>query len=224
MQFKVAESLKSIGTVSERSHFPLAKIKHFTRSCQILIRRKLEEEYHFPKTNRSSVSPPWVVSPSYSLSPTLISPSVISFRLNANSEEAGAAFHSNRSFVIKNPCGQALCAGRSRLLFEKEKMRSPVRLSSREQPQSLPAPARTHWRKSVLNLQARSHQNNICVFGLLSVILAEKRGEKKNERKYRTEHKEMCRKQQPTQDSIVEREEGSSASTATPVLQSSLSR
>lgn len=58
MQFKAAESLKSIGTVSEGSHFPLAKIKHFTMSCQILIRRKLAKEYHFPKTNRSSVSHP----------------------------------------------------------------------------------------------------------------------------------------------------------------------
>lgn len=86
MQFKAAESMKSIGAVSERSHFPLAKIKHFTRSCQILIRRKLAEGYHFPKTNRSSVSPPQVVSPSPSLSPTLISSSVISSRLNASSE------------------------------------------------------------------------------------------------------------------------------------------
>lgn len=101
--------MKSIGAVSERSHFPLAKIKHFTRSCQILIRRKLAEEYHFPKTNRSSVSPPRVVSPSPSPSPTLISSSVISSRLNANSEEAGAAFHSNRSLVMKNPCRRAPC-------------------------------------------------------------------------------------------------------------------
>lgn len=146
MQFKAAESMKSIGAVSERSHFPLAKIKHFTRSCQILIRRKLAEGYHFPKTNRSSVSPPQVVSPSPSLSPTLISSSVISSRLNASSEEAGAAFHSNRSFVIKKKKHAAgpRATGRSRLLFEMEKMRSPVRLSSRERPRSLPAPACTH--------------------------------------------------------------------------------
>ena len=57
MQFKAVELLISIGTVSERSHFPPAKIKQFTGSCQILIRRKLAEEYDFPKTNRSSVSP-----------------------------------------------------------------------------------------------------------------------------------------------------------------------
>lgn len=50
---------KSIGAVSERSHFPPAKIKHFTRSCQILIRRKLAEEYHFPKqTGQVFLSPP----------------------------------------------------------------------------------------------------------------------------------------------------------------------
>lgn len=79
-----------------------------------------------------------------------------------------------------------------RLLFETEKMRSPVRLSSWDQPRSLPAPARTHWRKSIQNLWARSHQNNICVFGLQSVFLAEQREREKNkENTHRTEHKEM---------------------------------
>lgn len=89
--------------------------------------------------------------------------------------KAGAAFHSNKSFVIKNPCRQPPCAGRSRLLFETERMRSLLRLGSWEQPRSLPAPARTHWRKSILDLRARSHQNNICVFGLQSVFPTERR-------------------------------------------------
>lgn len=57
MQFKAAQPLESIDSVSRGGHFPGAEIKHFTMSCQILIRRKLAEEQHFLKTNRSSVSP-----------------------------------------------------------------------------------------------------------------------------------------------------------------------
>lgn len=186
--------------MSERSHFPLAKIKHFTTSCQILIRRKLAEEYHFPKQTGQVFLLFWVACLTLSPSPALISSSVISSCLNANSKGARAVFHSNRSFVIKEgggkphtgrPCAPAVAV----CCLKQRGWGLRFCLNSRERPQSLPAPARTRWRKSVLNLRARSHQNNIWVSGLQSVLLAEKKGEKtrKKENRQRTEHKEMSR-------------------------------
>lgn len=120
-------------------------------------------------------------------------------------KKAGAAFHSNRSFVIKNPCRQPPCTGRSRLLFEMERMRSPLRLGSWEQPRSLPAPARTHWRKSVLDLRARSHQNNICVFGLQSVFLTERRKKTHTETEQQRDVEAGC---SPHKTGSSERERG----------------
>lgn len=217
--------------MSERSHFPLAKIKHFTTSCQILIRRKLAEEYHFPKQTGQVFLLFWVACPTLSPSPALISSSVISSCLNANSKGARAVFHSNRSFVIKEggkphagrPCAPAVAV----CCLKQRGWGLRFCLNSQERPQSLPAPARTRWRKSVLNLRARSHQNNIWVSGLQSVLLAEKK-ERKQERKKtdREQSTKRCRgRQQPTQGNFGgEREEASSASTSTPVLQSLLSR
>lgn len=197
--------MKSIGAVSERSHFPLAKIKHFTRSCQILIRRKLAEEYHFPKTNRSSVSPPWVVSPSPSPSPTLISSSVISSRLNANSEEAGAAFHSNRSFVMKNPCRRSPYgpAGAGCCL-----KRRGWGLRFAPAPGSNPrACQRPHVHTDASPSWISESDLTKTIFAFLACSLCSwlNRGKKKRKKEdtHRTEHKEMCRRQQPTQDSLV---------------------
>lgn len=129
--------------MSERSHFPPAKIKHFTRSCQILIRRKLAEEYHFPKqTGQVFLSPPPGVVSRSPLT-TLISSSVISSCLNASSEESWGCVPL-RSFVIKKEKDKALCGGRSRLPFETgEDEVSPVQPGSQEQPER-PASARTY--------------------------------------------------------------------------------
>lgn len=57
------------------------------------------------------------------------------------------------------------CAGRQEGLVVWQK-RSPYGVGSWQWPRSQPSPARRHWRKPVLNLQAWSHQNNICVFAL----------------------------------------------------------
>lgn len=198
--------------MSERSHFPPAKIKHFTRSCQILIRRKLAEEYHFPKqTGQVFLSPPPGVVSRSPLT-TLISSSVISSCLNASSEESWGCVPL-RSFVIKKEKDKALCGGRSRLPFETgEDEVSPVQPGSQEQPER-PASARTYTLTQVRpqspcqispKQYLRFFWPAVCVPGS-----TEGGGKKKNEKErkhthtHRTEHKEMCRRQQPTQDSLV---------------------
>lgn len=184
MQFKAAQSLKSIGTVSERSHFPLAKIKHFTMSRQILIRRKLAEEYHFPKTNRSSVSPPRVVVPSPSLSPALISSSVISSRLNANSEECWGCISFKQIICNKKPMQAGPCAPAGAGCCLKRRGWG-LRFTSApgSSPTSLPAPARTHWRKSVSGSQSQiSPKQYLCFWPAVCVP-----GWKEKENTHRTE-------------------------------------
>lgn len=215
--------------MSERSHFPLAKIKHFTTSCQILIRRKLAEEYHFPKQTGQVFLLFWVACPTLSPSPALISSSVISSCLNANSKGARAVFHSNRSFVIKEgggephagrPCAPAVAV----CCLKQRGWGLRFCLNSRERPQSLPALADA----SPSSIYEPDLTKTISEFLACSRCYWLKKKERKQERKKtdREQSTKRCRgRQQPTQGNFGgEREEASSASTSTPVLQSLLSR
>lgn len=202
--------------MSERSHFPLAKIKHFTTSCQILIRRKLAEEYHFPKQTGQVFLLFWVACPTLSPSPALISSSVISSCLNANSKGARAVFHSNRSFVIKEEGGgrkaprrQALCTGSSRLLFETERMRSPV---WPQLPGATPKPAstRTHSLTQVRpqSTSPISPKQYLSFWPAVGVTGWKKRRENKKERK-QTENRaqrDVEAGSSPHKTTLVERE------------------
>lgn len=217
--------------MSERSHFPPAKIKHFTRSCQILIRRKLAEEYHFPKqTGQVFLSPPPGVVSRSPLT-TLISSSVISSCLNASSEESWGCVPL-RSFVIKKEKDKAPCGGRSRLPFETgEDEVSPVQPGSQEQPER-PASARTYTLTQVRPqspCQISPKQYLRFFWPAVCVPGSTEGGGKKNEKERKHTHTEQNTKRcvegsSPHKTASSERGEGSSASTSTPVLQSSLSR
>lgn len=217
--------------MSERSHFPPAKIKHFTRSCQILIRRKLAEEYHFPKqTGQVFLSPPPGVVSRSPLT-TLISSSVISSCLNASSEESWGCVPL-RSFVIKKEKDKALCGGRSRLPFETgEDEVSPVQPGSQEQPER-PASARTYTLTQVRPqspCQISPKQYLRFFWPAVCVPGSTEGGGKKNEKERKHTHTEQNTKRcvegsSPHKTASSERGEGGSASTSTPVLQSSLSR
>lgn len=217
--------------MSERSHFPPAKIKHFTRSCQILIRRKLAEEYHFPKqTGQVFLSPPPGVVSRSPLT-TLISSSVISSCLNASSEESWGCVPL-RSFVIKKEKDKAPCGGRSRLPFETgEDEVSPVQPGSQEQPER-PASTRTYTLTQVRPqspCQISPKQYLRFFWPAVCVPGSTEGGGKKNEKERKHTHTEQNTKRcvegsSPHKTASSERGEGSSASTSTPVLQSSLSR
>lgn len=175
-------------------------------SCQIFIRRKLAGEIQFFQNKQvKCFFPLWAVPPSLSLSPALISSTVIYSRLNAISEKPGIAFHSHS---LKNKRNKKKKSSSTRALSVRSvvwKRRSPFCVVSWEWPRSLPSPARRHWRKPVLNLQAWSHQNNICVFGLQFCAHGWKENWEggRNERKHSRSKAQRCQSRlQPTQDSF----------------------
>lgn len=131
-----------------------------------------------------------MLSPSPSLSRTLISSSVVSSRLNANSEEAGRAFHSHRSFVIKSPCRQALCTGAGACrLFETGKIRSPGWPRLLRAAPAL-ASTRTHTLTQVRaeSLRQIAPKQYLCFWPAVCVP-----GCNAKENTQRTEHKEMLK-------------------------------
>lgn len=218
--------------MSERSHFPLAKIKHFTTSCQILIRRKLAEEYHFPKQTGQVFLLFWVACPTLSPSPALISSSVISSCLNANSKGARAVFHSNRSFVIKEGGGSPTQAGLVHrqwlsVVWNREDEVSGFASTPGSDPKACQHP-HALADASPSSIYEPDLTKTISEFLACSRCYWLKKKERKQERKKtdREQSTKRCRgRQQPTQGNFGgEREEASSASTSTPVLQSLLSR
>lgn len=151
---------------------------------------------------------------------------------------AGAAFHSNRSFVIKikKKNMQAGPASRQEQVVvrngDDEVYGSPRLPGATAEPAS----SRTYTLTQVgPESPSQISPKQYLRFSGHSLCSWRNRGEKNKKKQqkaeknkthtHRTEYKEMCQRQQPTQDSLVrEREEGSSASTSTPALQSSLSR